>query len=202
MAVQMGIETLFGLPAHPLVVHAAVVLVPLSAIGAIACLHPGVRRRLGVVVAVLACIGAVAVWIAAETGEALEEEVDETELVEEHAELGDRMIVWAALLAVSTVGMVGFSEYQRRQEGDGDTSAPAGGTPAWHRFASIGLAAFVVITAVGATVMIIDVGHTGAKATWSEEEEGGDGEERDAEHEEDEDEDEEGLAPLSEPADR
>ena len=31
----MELETLFGLPAHPLIVHAAVVLVPLAAIGTI-----------------------------------------------------------------------------------------------------------------------------------------------------------------------
>jgi hypothetical protein len=44
----MKITNVFGLPAHPLLVHAVVVLVPLVAIGAIAAvLWPSLRTRIG-----------------------------------------------------------------------------------------------------------------------------------------------------------
>ena len=53
-------ETLFGLPAHPLIVHATVVLVPLGAL--LVLLHavwPAARRRLGVVTPLVALVGLV-----------------------------------------------------------------------------------------------------------------------------------------------
>ncbi len=41
-------DELFGLPAHPLLVHAAVVLVPLAAIGVVLiAFWPAARARLG-----------------------------------------------------------------------------------------------------------------------------------------------------------
>ena len=63
--------------------------------------------------------------------------------------------------------MVAFSIYERRQT-DGSDRAAASATASRNRIASIGLAAAVALTAVGATVVIIDVGHSGAKATWDE----------------------------------
>lgn len=204
----MEIEELFGLPAHPLVVHAAVVLVPLTAIGALACLHPGVRRRLGVVVAVFALISMFAVWLAEGTGEALEEQVDETELVEEHAELAEGLLPWVALMAVSTIGLVGVDEWQRRRV-PVDADAPVA-EPSWMKPVGIGLAVVIAITSIGSFATVVEVGHSGAKATWSEEGEGGErlegGEEREGSDddghgesgsdEDEEGEDEGGMAPL------
>jgi hypothetical protein len=48
MSVLAFLDTLFGVPSHPLVVHAAVVLVPLAAIGTIViALWPTARQRIG-----------------------------------------------------------------------------------------------------------------------------------------------------------
>lgn len=48
------LESLFGLPAHPLLVHGAVVLVPPAAIGTILIVaSTGLRRQLGVAVALV-----------------------------------------------------------------------------------------------------------------------------------------------------
>ena len=43
----MEIETLFGLPAHPLIVHVPIVLVPLSAVGAVLMCWPFLRAKIG-----------------------------------------------------------------------------------------------------------------------------------------------------------
>ncbi len=41
------IETQNGLPAHPLLVHVPIVLVPLSAVGAVLMLWPFLRAKIG-----------------------------------------------------------------------------------------------------------------------------------------------------------
>ena len=55
----MEINNLFGLPAHPLLVHAPIVLVPLCLVAAIfMAAKPEWRRRFGVPTAVLAVVAA------------------------------------------------------------------------------------------------------------------------------------------------
>lgn len=180
-------DDLFGLPGHPLVVHGAVVLVPLAAIGALACLHPGIRRRFGIVVAVLACLAAAFAWMAQESGQGLEERVDETPLVEEHVEMGGWVLPWVIVLAAAMVATVAFDEVDRRGRTDtapaeswadpvaagrGETSPSAAPpTPLWQKAVALGLAGTVAVTAVGSTVAVIEVGHSGAKATWDQVEE-------------------------------
>ena len=72
-------ETINGLPLHPLVVHAAVVLIPLS--GALALLMvvlPRFSIRFGPLVVVLAWGAVGAALVAKETGEILSELVNKT----------------------------------------------------------------------------------------------------------------------------
>jgi uncharacterized membrane protein len=178
-------QDLFGLPAHPLVVHGAVVLVPLAALGALACLHPGIRRRFGIVVAVLACVAALFTWMAQESGHELQEQVNETHLTEEHAEMGGWVLPWVTVLAVAMVAMVAFDEVERRSRtsptavgsgagqelGEPREATPSGAAsaiPLWQKAVTLGLAATLAVTAVGSTVAVIEVGHSGAKATWDD----------------------------------
>ncbi len=61
----MEISNLFGLPAHPLIVHAVVVLVPLVALGAVGVvLWRGLRDRVGWLVVAGAATTAVLVPLA------------------------------------------------------------------------------------------------------------------------------------------
>ncbi len=70
--------------------HAAVVLVPLAAIGTIAIAVWGAaRRRIGWIVVVLGFAAFAFALLAQSSGEPLEEQVDETELAEEHGEAGE-----------------------------------------------------------------------------------------------------------------
>ena len=74
--------TLGGLPAHVLLVHAVVVLVPLSALLVLLVgVWPAARRRWAVPAAVLAVVAAVAVPLATESGEWLEHRVESTALL-------------------------------------------------------------------------------------------------------------------------
>ncbi|MFB9926609.1 hypothetical protein ACFORO_06855 [Amycolatopsis halotolerans] len=89
--------TVNGLPAHILLVHAIVVLLPLSALVLVltACL-PSVRRRLAGANAILSVLVVILVPITTNAGEWLERRVARTPLVRAHTELGDTAI-WAAI---------------------------------------------------------------------------------------------------------
>jgi uncharacterized membrane protein len=158
------VDELFGLPAHPLVVHAAVVLVPLAAVGVgVIAFWPAARARLGVAVVVVAALGTVFAYLAVESGGYLEDRVGETEQVEEHAELGDSGLASALAVLLGAVAVTGFGVYERRQSTpDGD------GTPSNRRVrslrAGVGVVA-VVLVSLG-TVQIARIGHSGATATW------------------------------------
>ena len=195
-------EEIFGLPAHPLLVHGAVVFVPLTALGVVVvALSARARRGIGIVVVGFAAASFVLCLLAAESGESLEEEVDETELVEEHAELGERMPVIAGLMLLTTAAFVGADQVIRRRERND------GQPPSWAEVGIPALAAVAVLVAVVATVAVIDVGHSGATATWEDETgEGGEDEDEDegdregdgeGDGEGEDDEEEEGLAPAS-----
>jgi hypothetical protein len=154
----MELESLFGLPAHPLVVHAAVVLLPLAALATlVVALVPRARRHYAPVAFGLALAATVAVGLAQASGEELEDRVDETALVEEHTEQGERVLPWAVLTLVVSGAVVAAGPLQRRME---DKVKPAVVTGV------LSVAALVV--GIGATATIIDVGHSGAKATWNE----------------------------------
>jgi hypothetical protein len=147
-------ETLGGIPLHPLVVHAVVVLLPLAALGVIAiALVPSWRTRFGVLVVAAAAVATGLVPVATSTGEQLEESVSESAQLERHGELGDGVIFGALPLLVLSVALWWFG--RRAQSG-----SPV---PRWLNLL-VTIAAVVV--AVGAIVQMVLVGHSGAKAVW------------------------------------
>ena len=86
-------ETLGGIPLHPLVVHAVVVLLPLAALGAIAiALVPKWRTRFGILVVVAAAVVLTFVPIATSTGEELQEMVPASSQLDDHVEFGGGVI--------------------------------------------------------------------------------------------------------------
>ena len=151
------VNDLFGLPAHPLVVHAAVVLLPLAAAGTVVvALVPRSRRHYAPVVAALALVATVAVGLAQQSGESLEERVDRTDLVRDHTSQGETVLPWAIALTVAAVAVAAAGPLSRR----------VGKVP--DRAVTIVLVLVASVTAVGATWTVVDVGHSGAKAAWSD----------------------------------
>ena len=97
----MSIDNLFGLPAHPLVVHAAVVLLPIAAIATVVVAAvPRWRRPYALLAFGVSLAAAGAIWLAQESGESLEERVTETALVERHTELAEQVLPWAIAVVV------------------------------------------------------------------------------------------------------
>jgi hypothetical protein len=151
----MELENLWGLPAHPLVVHAAVVLLPLAVIATlVAAAVPRLRRAYGPVALGLALAATVAVGLAQGSGESLEERVDRTPLVHEHTEKGERVLPWAIGVTVVAAAVTAAPWLDRRRASVSPRAVTA---------AAIVLA---LVVGTGATWTIVDVGHSGAKATW------------------------------------
>jgi uncharacterized membrane protein len=160
-------DELFGLPAHPLLVHAAVVLVPLAAIGVVLiAFWPAARARLGVAVVVIAAVGTLFAYLAMQSGEYLEEQVKETEQVEEHAKLGDSGLAAAAAVLVSAIAVTGFGVYEKRRSTPSDGDGTQSDRKVVYLRTGVGVVA-VVLVSLG-TLQIARIGHSGAKATWGE----------------------------------
>jgi len=157
------IKDLFGLPAHPLVVHAAVVLLPLAAIAAIvAAAIPRLRPYYAPVALVLALGATASVGLAQQTGESLQERVPETRLVEDHVEMGQTVLPWAVAVTVAAAAATAAPFAMRKREVSARTVT------------GVLLAASIIVGA-GAIYSVAEVGHSGAKATWSKVDAGGGG---------------------------
>lgn len=148
----MEIDTLAGLPAHPLFVHIPVIVVPMAAIAAgILAIFPRFIGRWVWWVAGLAGVGALGAVLTAGSGEALEERIEETALVERHTELGElARAVSIALFAVLVVVAVTW----RFVSGKRIRTAVA--------------SVVMLGAAAGAVGTIAAAGHSGAESVWSE----------------------------------
>jgi uncharacterized membrane protein len=144
-----------GLPVHPLVVHAVVVLLPLAVLGTIAiAAKPTWRASYGWLVVGIAAVATVLVPVATSSGEALEERVGDPG---EHAELGDQLIWFAIALLLFSFLMV----YLDRRKAAGK---PAIGPSALPMVVTV----LAVVAALATTVQVYRVGDSGARAAWGD----------------------------------
>ena len=155
-----------GLPIHPLVVHAVVVLLPLACLGTLAiAVRPAWRATYGVLVVGCAAVATALIPVATSSGEALEGHVGSAG---EHAELGEQLIWFAIPLLVLSAAMVWMDRRRRATA----TAAEDGSTPAsGDRGSSTGLravAALALVAAVATSVQVYRVGDSGARAAWED----------------------------------
>ena len=153
----MDVNEIFGLPMHPLVVHAAVVLLPLAAFGTlVVAAWPRARRHYAPLALVAAILALGAVGLAQQSGEALEESVTETALVRDHTSQGESVLPWAFVVTVAAAGAAAASMVADR--------APR----LRPRTITTVLVAAALIGTIGSTWTVVSVGHSGAKAAWTE----------------------------------
>ncbi len=159
----MELNTLFGLPAHPLLVHGAVVLVPAAVLGFLATgLRPTWWQRYGLVVLALSIAGWVLAFFATQTGEPLEEHVRSVAAAAgqprpsfgEHPELGDITALLSFFFAAAVAGVFALERWM-----------PQARTSPW-----ILRGAYTVASVLGvlALVWMVRTGHTGAQLVWAE----------------------------------
>jgi uncharacterized membrane protein len=154
-----GIDSISGVPLHPLVVHAAVVLVPLAAIALIVLgWKSDWRHHYALPIALLAIGGAVAAIIAASTGENLEATVREAAGTRvrfgEHPEQGDSARLFAVLFAMGATALWAVETWRERFQ-----LKPWSATAAYVGSSVVGVIAI-------ATMVI--AGHSGATLVWKD----------------------------------
>ncbi len=147
--------TLFGLPAHALLVHAIVVLAPLVAFLEILCaLWPAARRRLVWLNVAIAAAVVVLTPLTTSAGEWLYNQSSEhSAILETHEERGEWMIYFAiGLLVVAIVQAV-----QHRIESR--SSEPK-------KVLAVIAAVLAIVVGVSSIVGVVMIGDTGARAVW------------------------------------
>lgn len=148
----MEIDTLAGLPAHPLFVHVPVILVPMAALAAgLLALFPRLIRRWGWWVVGLAGVGAVGAILAAGSGEGLEDRVEETAALERHTDLGEVARNVSIVLFVVVLALVLAQRFITVS-----------------RIRTVVASILMIVTATGAAGTIAAAGHSGAESVWSE----------------------------------
>ena len=137
----------FGLPLHPLVVHGAVVLIPLAALGALAVVGSAwARRRYGWLTVLIAAAGAATALIARLSGQVLAETMGGGPAFEAHMMWGQLAPFPAIALALLLPAAL-LTENRSRG--------------AWWT-----LVALTAVAAVVALVLVVLTGHSGATAVW------------------------------------
>jgi len=176
-------STLNGLPAHILLVHAIVVLLPLSALLlAVSAIWEKTRRRLAGPNAILAVLVLLLVPVTTNAGEWLERRVPRTDLLRAHTELGD-----TAVFVALPVAILALVVWWRQRESDVAARPPvesdvdgSGGTatvtrtdvrrrtllaPASKTVTTV-IMLLAVLAAVGTCYQIYRIGDSGAQASW------------------------------------
>lgn len=167
----MEIETFFGLPAHPLMVHLPVVLIPLAGIIAIVfAFRPAWLDRYGWGLVVLSGIGALGGVLAAGSGESLSDmqHKAETAAREDHFELGEIARNLGLVFFLVVLAVVLVRHLARRRAATEGIWSKANTTAAGVVFALA-----LVLSAAAATITISAAGHQGAKLVWQDAKSGG-----------------------------
>lgn len=167
-------EQLLGLPAHPLLLHATVVFVPLLALGTIAyAVVPRLRRRIRWEVGLLALVGAGSVVATRLSGDAFKArsirkgQVSPQGLaqINQHQSSGvTTMWVVLALAAVALVLLYLVGPAGRTAAGDGTVAAAQ---PAVLRILGIVVAVAAVGLAIASLYYVYRTGDLGARIVWS-----------------------------------
>ncbi|HET6482722.1 MAG TPA: hypothetical protein VFG35_22180 [Actinoplanes sp.] len=169
--------TVNGLPAHILLVHAIVVLLPLAALLLVmTAIWPTARRRFAGPNAILSAFVLVLVPLTTGAGEWLERRVADTALVRQHTELGD-----TAILAALPVALLALVIWWRQREATAPaeisaTGSSPGTTTKRRRIylapqsttATRIVMVLAIVIAGFAVFDIYRIGDSGAKAAWTD----------------------------------
>ena len=176
-----------GIPLHPLVVHAVVVLLPLAGLGAVAiAVHRSWRRHIGVPVLLVALVGVISVPVATETGEQLEAALGgNNPLVEVHSERAEMLLPFAAAFVVLLAAAVIVELTTTRASGAHSLPATSAGQTATRTSTSMvatrtapqtttatrarlaaGLAVLAALAGIVVIGLVVWIGHAGATAAW------------------------------------
>jgi len=141
-------DTVLGLPMHVLVVHAAVMGLPVIAlVTGVVAVRPAWRARYAGWVALLDVAALGLVYVTRESGQAFFERLNRPEIAERHAELADRL--WWVVIALAVLGVL--------------TWAAQGAS---RTMLASGFAVLLVVAALATVAQTVVTGHSGSTAVW------------------------------------
>ena len=148
-ALDIPVVDVGGMPLHPLVVHAAVVLIPLAALGGLLMASAGSRsKRYGPLIATVAVVAALAAFVSAASGDVLRDELGLRN--QQHFEYGE-WLPWVALAQAVAVTLLFILDRQT-----GGKRNPM----------SLIVMIATVLLAVASIGLTVVTGHTGAELVW------------------------------------
>lgn len=160
----LEVDRLFGLPAHPLLVHGAVVLVPLAGVAFIvAGVKASWRQAYYFPITVLALAGGFLAFLAKQSGEPLSESVRQAgHRVGEHPEQGDTAFFFAMLFALACAGAFALLRFGPRLRKALQIEQLPALPISYDTIVYLGTAGIAVL----AIVTMVVAGHSGAKLVW------------------------------------
>jgi uncharacterized membrane protein len=157
------ITKIFGLPAHPLFVHIPVVLIPLTALGAIAMVCSArARDQFGWLVLAIGVVAGLSTQLAIESGKALRHSVPQSAVLRQHTHTAESIRPLILLLFVVALTVMLLDRRSRAAwpfAGRNPSREPRPAT-------RVALIVLTVVVAVGTSVRLFQIGDSGAKATW------------------------------------
>jgi hypothetical protein len=173
-------DNLFGLPTHVLVQHIVVVLLPIAAAAALlVALWAWYRHHLGIATLVATFLVTLFVPLATQSGESLASRLPNSQVIAAHAAAGDRVQWVAALFGLCLFAVVALDLRRRAPATAGLAPAEAWfshrvpaswreGAPGWTSPALTVARILLVVAAIAVLVVVIQAGHSGARAVWSD----------------------------------
>ncbi len=168
-------DEFFGVPLHPLAVHAPVVLLPIGAVvTVIALARTAWRDRLGWWLTAGVGVLVAMLFVAKESGEEVKFDALGVATIDRHEELGNQTFVITLAWFFVMVGMSLRDRSLRGSVGSAEASADgsvgmlvAGPVSIRRDAATIVLSVLAAVGAVLATIWLIRTGHLGAEGRWS-----------------------------------
>lgn len=148
-----------GLPLHPLIVHAVVVLTPLTVLALLlGTFWPAARKRLGIVTPLAALLVVVLVPVTVAAGKSLAEVIGPIPAVERHQALGEMLLPWViGLLVIAAAQWAWYRLYDERVRRNSPRTA---------RIVVIVIGAVAVVVGLGTLITVVLIGDSGARAVW------------------------------------
>ena len=81
-------------------------------------------------------------------------------LIEKHSELADGLLPWMIALVVMAAGLYAWHWRQSRRDNDVSSTSRA--------WVPVAISVLAVVAALGTSVQVVLIGHSGAKAAWSD----------------------------------
>ncbi len=147
--------TIAGLPAHVLLVHAIVVLAPLTAALEILCaIWPAARRRLVWLVLAFAAVNLVLTPMTTDAGEwLLNQRSQVSAVLQTHADRGEWMIYFSVALLVVAVALAVLHWLEGRSDKR-------------RTVATVVVAILALVVGVSSIITVVRIGDSGAHSVW------------------------------------